>query len=97
MSAIKYRRKPSPDIEAMQVTESAEQAEAIRSWLGTWGWFPNTSAMRPGCVVVRTSLSAHELAPPGYYVVRHPDGRVQVIASDDFADRYERAPENVPA
>jgi len=86
-----YRRRQEPDLEAVQVTESALHAEAIREWLGPWGWEPNTSAMRHGCVVVRVSLRRTELAPPGSYIVRTKDGALQVWDRQRFEAIYEPA------
>lgn len=73
----------------MRVTESAEDADAIRKWLGNGMWKPNTSVMRQGCVVVRIGNLSFDLAPPGYYIVRHPSKKVWVYSSEEFNELFE--------
>lgn len=97
----RYRTKPET-VEAVQLSRSpGVHGDQIKEWREIEAEFG--SRAKPignqvngafECVAIAIGAPWHtrrEIAQPGDWIVRKPDGTLMVVREDDFADRYEDA------
>ena len=93
-SAASVYRQRSPEVEAIQFLGTGESCSAVTDFLGG-GYATNhrwnkTTTTGGRIKAIPSDGFFHEFAP-GDWIVRHSDGKLQVLADEDFGRLYEEA------